>query len=281
MKLTRTRHTRGGRIFILLLTFAWCVLYLPWNVCISRAEQTLPENVKWQRWVADEAGLLDAEEEQKLNEKCQQVYDTYGVIVAVVTVDDFGGGDILEWQKRVFAGQPFDVEAKDGIMLAVSMAERDWGIQTTGNAQRVFNTYGRERIGGIVVESLSDGEYYEAFSDFAGLSMEFLNEAAENEPYSEEHPYKESVPVWLIVAVSFGLSLLISVLVVNNWKKSMNTRVVQNEARQYLKPGSFHLTRSSDMFLYHTVSRTKIPESNHNSGSSGMHSTSSGTSGKF
>lgn len=281
MRMAKTEHIRRRRFLILILTFAWCVLCLPWNACISRAEQTLPENVKWQRWIADEAGLLDVEEEQKLNEKCQQIYDTYGVIVAVVTVNDFGGGDILEWQNRVFAGKPFDAEAEGGIMLAVSMEERDWGIQTVGSAQRVFNVYGRERIGGIVVESLSDGDYYGAFADFVNLSREFLDEAEENEPYSQEHPYKESIPIWLIVAVSFGLSLVIAVLIVNSWKKSMNTRVMQNGARQYLKPGSFHLTRSSDMFLYHTMSRTPIPKSDGGSGSSGMHSTSSGTSGKF
>lgn len=248
---------------------------------ICHAENIPDWDQTGQSWVIDEANLLTEEEEQKLDEKCQLIYDTYGVTAAVVTVHDFGGGDILEWQKNVFAQQPFRAESENGIMLAVSMAQRDWGIQTIGNAQRVFNTYGRERMGGIIVEKLSDGDYYGAFAEFADLSIQFLEEAQEDEPYSESHPYRKAVPIWLIVAVSFALSLLVSFLIVNSWKKSMNTRVLQNEARAYLEPGSFHLTRSSDLFLYHTVSRTPIPKSNSSSGGGRMHSTSSGTRGKF
>lgn len=50
---------------------------------------------------------------------------------------------------------------------------------------------------------------------------------------------------------------------------------------EYLKEGSFYLSNRSDLFLYHTVSRTKRPESNSSSGGGSMHSDSSGTSGKF
>lgn len=236
-----------------------------------------------QTWVIDQAGLLTSEEENLLNEKCRRLYDTYGVLVTIVTVDDFGGGDILEWQKRVFMENPFDVKAKDGVMLAISMSERDWGIQTFGDGQRAFNTYGRERIGKIVVEGLSEGEYYEAFDDFAELSGKFLKAAEKGKPYSSEHPYRASAPIWLIIGISFGLSLAVSLIIVTGWKKSMNTQVRKNEAGQYLKQGSFHLTRSSDVFLYHTVSRSQRPkqDSSSSSGGSGMHSTSSGTSGKF
>ena len=279
----RLKRQRLLKSIGMILAAAILVLGLPWNAHVSCAEGQQDDLTAYgtgQSWIIDRADLLDEEEEQILYEKCQLAYDTYGVIVAVVTVDDFGGGDILEWQKGLFAKHPFPAESENGIMLAVSMSERDWGIQTIGSAQRVFNTYGREHIGGVVVEKLSDGDYYEAFAEFADLSMQFLAEADAKEPYSEEHPYRESVPVWLIIAVAFVLSLVISTLIVNIWKKGMNTRVVQNEARQYLKPGSFQLTRSSDIFLYHPVSRTPIPKSDNNSSSS-MHSTSSGTSGKF
>lgn len=284
------------------------VLCLTWGLPGFAAEETLPQNaegsasvddmddfqedegetsllkpVEGRTWVIDQAGLITAEEEKRLNEKCRRLYDTYGVLVTIVTVDDFGGGDILEWQKRVFLENPFDVRAKDGVMLAISMSERDWGIQTFGDGQRAFNTYGRERIGEIVVESLSEGEYYEAFDDFAELSGDFLKAAEKGKPYSSDHPYRESVPIWIIIAVSFGLSLAVSLIVVTGWKKSMNTQVRQNEAGQYLKSGSFHLTKSSDVFLYHTVNRSAKPKQDNSSGggSSSMHSTNSGTSGKF
>lgn len=249
------------------------------------ADSPLLENTSGRACVIDQAELLDAEEKARLDEACRKIYDTYGVLVAVVTVNDFGGGDIMDWQIRVFKEDPFEMRAQDGVMLAVSTSERDWGIQTFGGAQRAFNTYGRERIGGIVVESLSDEDYYGAFDDFVKLSERFLKEAEKGKPYSSEHPYRKSVPIWIIVAISFVASLVVSLGIVSSWKKSMNTQVRRSGAEEYLKLGSFHLTRSSDVFLYHTVSRTPKPKSNSGSGNgnggSSMHSTSSGTSGKF
>ena len=85
----------------------------------------------------------------------------------------------------------------------------------------------------------------------------------------------------MIFGVSFLLSLGISAAVVIAWRKGMNTRVRQNGAMEYLKAGSFHLSNRSDLFLYHTVSRTKKPEQHSSSGSGSMRSDSSGTSGKF
>ncbi len=248
------------------------------------ADSALLENPAGRACVIDQAGLLDAEDVALLNEECERLYEAYGVLVAIVTVDDFGGGDILDWQIRVFREDPFGMRAQDGVMLAISMANRDWGIQTFGSAQRAFNTYGRDRIGEIVLESLSDGEYYDALDDFVGLCGRFLKEAEKGKPYSSEHPYRKSVPVWIIVAVSFVASFAVSFGIVSVWKKGMNTQVQRIGADEYLKPGSFHLTRSSDIFLYHTVSRSPKPKADSSSssgGSSGMSSTSSGTSGKF
>lgn len=231
-------------------------------------------------WVWDQAGLLTSEEEESLNETCQQIANAHEVGISIITVEDFGGGDIKEWQRQLYAEYDLGVGDSDsGVMLAVSMAERDWGMVAFGDAQDVFTTYCRERIAGEFLDDLSEGNYYDSFSTYLMLCDEFLTAAEEGTPYSEEEPYRENIPVPVIIGAAFFISLIVSLLIVMSWKKSMNIRIQQNEAAMYFDRESFVLTRDADMFLYHTVSRRAKPKDNGTSHS--MHSDSSGTSGKF
>lgn len=233
-------------------------------------------------WVQDDAGLLDDQEESELENECARLFYEHGTGVYIVTTLDFGGGDIKNWQRQVFSEYNLGADSEgSGVMLAISMAERDWGLVGFGAASEAFSTYGRERLGELILDDLSDGNFYEAFSKYLSIAGDYLTAEEEGLPYTEKHRYKEGWRIPLIIGVSFLISLGISVGVLMYWKKGMNTRVRQTGAMDYLKAGSFCLSNQSDMFLYHTVSRTERPKNN-SSGSGGeMHSDSSGTSGKF
>lgn len=249
-------------------------------------------------WVWDQAGLLTEEEATSLNELCAQIAKAHELGVSVVTVNDFEGEDINEWQRRIYAEKELGVgEAENGVMLAVSMSEHDWGIVAFGDAENVFTEYCRESMAELFLDDLSDGNYYSAFSTyikFCNLLMaELEKEQADpysaesshavnnlytendwytgsdpytgNEPYSSEGPYgepsgEERVPIPLIIVAAFVISLIVSLLIVLTWKKNMNTRVQQKGAAQYYKRESFSLTQKTDMFLYHTISRKARPK---------------------
>lgn len=235
-------------------------------------------------WVQDDAGLLTSEEEEALEKECSRVSEQYGAGVYIVTTPDFGGGDIKIWQEQIFAEYGLGTGTSgSGVMLAISMAERDWGLVGFGAAQAAFTTYGRERLGEKILDDLSDGEFYDAFDRYVSMADDYLAAAEKGEPYTEDHPYGEGWRIPLIVGVSFLLSFSVSFGVVLSWKRSMNTRVSRDGAMEYMKADSFHLFNRSDRFLYHTVTRTKRQTESHSDsgGSSGMHSNSSGTSGKF
>lgn len=234
-------------------------------------------------WVQDDAGLLTVQEEEALEDQCGQIFQEYSTGIYIVTTPDFGGGDIKDWQRIVFEEYDLGVDSNgSAVMLAVSMAERDWGLVGFGEAQEAFSTYGRERLGGLILDDMSDGDFYGAFSRYISIADDYLLAAQKGSPYTEKHHYGEGWKITLIVGVSFLLSLGVSAGVVISWKKGMNTRVRQDGAMDYLKAGSFYVSNQSDLFLYHTISRTKKPQetSSGNSGG-GMHSDSSGTSGKF
>lgn len=233
-------------------------------------------------WVQDDAGLLTMDEEKALESECRRLYKIYGTGVYIVTTPNFGRGDIKDWQRRIFSQYDLGADCGgSGVMLAISMAERDWGLVGFGSAQEAFSTYARERLGNLILDDLSDGEFYNAFSGYLSIADDYLSAAEEGKPYTEQHRYREGWRFPVIFGAAFLLSLGISAAVVLAWKKGMNTRVRQTGAMEYLKAGSFYLSKKSDLFLYHTVSRTKKPEQKSSGGSGGMRSDRSGTSGKF
>ncbi len=233
-------------------------------------------------WVQDDAGLLTAEEEEALETECGHLFQAHDTGVYIITTPDFGGGDIKDWQRQIFSQYDLGADSDgSGVMLAISMAERDWGLVGFGAAQEAFSTYARERLGSLILDDLSDGKFYEAFSGYLSIADDYLSAAEEEKPYTEQHRYREGWRFPVIFGVSFLLSLGISAAVVVSWKKGMNTRVRQKGAMEYLKAGSFYLSNQSDLFLYHTVSRTPRPKSDSSDGGGSMHSDSSGTSGKF
>ncbi|MDD5968968.1 hypothetical protein BHF69_00955 [Anaerostipes sp. 992a] len=263
-------HKSFGQWILKLCMLLLCCLTI---LTLSMA----PVHAQEQAFVTDNANLLDVEEENTLNKTCKELSQKHNVAICIITTSDYGSGDIKDWQRQYYQSHHLGMgEENSGIMLAISMAGRDWGIVGFGNAQKAFTTYGRERIGELIVEHLSDGDYYEAFSQYASLADEFLVAAEEGEPYTSDHKYQESVPIPFIVLGSFLLSLIISLIIVLSWKKSMNTRIMQDSASEYLKKDSFSLSNRSDIYLYHTVNRTRRVKRE-----SSTHSDSSGSSGKF
>lgn len=259
-----------------------CILWLGFGVRAQTAEAATAENTKFEGWVQDDAELLMEEEEERLEAECADVSGRHGAGVYIVTTPDFGGEDIKDWQRRIFDEYGLGAGyAGSGVMLAISMAERDWGLVGFGASEEAFTTYGRERLGEIILDNLSDEEFYNAFSRYVSMADEYLTAAEDGRPYTEDHPYGEAWRIPVIILVSFLLSLLVSLAVVLSWKKSMNTKVRREGAAEYMKEGSFYLSERTDQFLYHTVTRTKRAKAEDSSRDSGTSSDSSGTSGKF
>ena len=276
---------RHGYFLYLILILCFCLFTAVPSITAGAASDT-------EKWVVDKAGLLDEDELADLNDLSSQLSSAHNIRLAIVTTPDFqdsaifgidfDGTDILDWEIAYFNQQSANLTdgSEDGLLLAVSMADRDWGIQSFGAAADTFNQYAREEIGSRFVDSLSDGDYYDAFETYLTLADEFLTEAENGEPYTAEHTYRESVPIPLIILGAFVLSLIISFIIVFTWKKSMNTRIRQDGAGAYLEQGSFRLTGHSDIFLYHHISRTR-KEKNDSQSHGSTHSSSSGTRGKF
>ncbi len=241
--------------------------------------------------VIDEAGLLSENEVRRLEEKIEEIRDEYDFELVVLTVESTGGK-----RAEAFADDYYDDNGfgygldHDGALILVSMEERDLYISTAGSGQRIFTDYGIDYVLDDVAEYLSDGDYYRAFRAFLEDSEELIRQDGRGEAYDVGNPIEgygqpersKSSRVAGKLVPSAIISFIISLISVGVMKKKMNTAVKNRDAREYVRPGSFVLTRERDTYLYSNVTmvRRQTNDSNRggHGGGSSTHFSSSGVS---
>lgn len=222
--------------------------------------------------VVDNAELLSTQEEQALTSQLENLRNTLGIDVVVLTVPSLGGTS-----PKVYADDYFDYNGygRDGALLLLDMGGRNWWISTAGSCMTPVKV---DTIGDYIVPYLSDGEYYTAFSLFAQLvktAMEHPDNKGEYivDDYGNVH-FQPKVTHWydgwwqcLLAGALIGG---IAVAIMASGMKSVRSK---NSASDYVDRGSLELTRQEDIFLYQTISKRAKPKNN-----GGSHRGSSGRS---
>lgn len=222
--------------------------------------------------VVDNADLLTDAEEEKLEAQYAQIAETYQYDIAVVTVNTLNGKSPQDYADDYYYENGYGYgDSRDGLMLLVSMEDRDWHITTRGKGEDTFYSSDIDEISDAFLSDLSAGNYYEAFRIF-GEKSEAVIAAAEG-----------PMALWLRLLIAAGVGLVLALIVFGILMSQLKSVRVKQEAHDYVRSGSFHLTRSNDLYLYRTVEKTKIE---HDSDDHGSHSTSDGGSaggggGKF
>lgn len=264
----------------------------------------------------DSADLLSESEEEELLSRLDEVSHNRGFDIVIYTTPDLGEyTDIAAFADDYYDYGEYGYSAdRDGVLLVISMEERDWYISTCGYGITLFPDDYIQYIGSCLVTYLSDGNYAEAFYEFVGIcEINLMNayggesdgyyydDSAITDFYYEGGTYngyynapKKDVNLlsvkYVLIAVAIGAAAsLVAVLLMRGKLKTVH---FQNTANSYIKSGSTVLTDNRDIYLYRNVSKTPIPKNNnsgsHHSGGSGssVHTSSSGVShggggGKF
>ncbi len=199
----------------------------------------------------DGADLLSEEQERDLLPWLEEISDAYGVDVVVAAVDStegYGADRYVElWYDEYGYGRGSD---RDGVLLLVAMAEREYRILSNGFAARAITSGDIDRIAESIAEELSAGEFAEAFLEFAWH--------CEYELGSEDRNQSFQLGQNLLISLAIGLvAAAIVTGILCGQLKSVRSR---RGAEEYARPGSMHLTRSGDLFLYRTVDRRRRPQ---------------------
>lgn len=272
------------QIYTLMLALCCCVFI------INAAAGTIPAERQKPRLV-DEAGLLESSRAAVLLEKLDEISRRQKCDVAVVTVNSLEGK-----RSDAYADDFYDYNGYgmgpgyDGILLLVCVEDRDWAITTYGFAIPAFTDAGQAYMAEQFKPDLSAGNYSEAFGRFAELCDEFLTQARNSAPFDNGNLPDSAAPFSLksflnLLPLALIIGIIASLVITSAMKSKLKSVRSQAAARNYLREGSLKITRSSDVFLYKTVSKT-VRASSSSGGGSGIHRSSSGRShggsrGKF
>lgn len=249
----------------------------------ATAEETL-----WR--VMDYADLLDTAEESAHEETIRLLQERYGMDVVILTVDSLEGKSPQEYADDYYAANGYGCgEERSGLLLLVSMEQRDWYISTCGEAVYALTDYGISCLGEELLSGFSVSydagfrlflnalpEYFEAYEmsspidGYANYSGDYYHGDQEEIVYYEE----EFTP-------SLGLSLLLGLVVAGIsiliMRHGMNTKRPRGSAAGYMNENSFHMRQQQDLFLYSNLSKVRKQEPKSSGGGSSVHRSSGGS----
>ena len=245
--------------------------------------------------VKDDCGLLSNHEIEELQERASQTAQTYncGIYIYVVkNMDDFAydyevytdAFGIEAFAQYIFFNELKGVGSSgDGILLVMSMKERDYDIMAHGDfGNYAFTDYGKSKFASSFLDYFGDGEWYRGFSAYLNRVDSFLQAAAEGNPVDigsgriKEH----NLPLSIAAGLIFGMIVaLISCLTMKSGMKSVHqARIASN----FIADNGVNIAIQKDMFTHNTVVRTPIQTSSSSGGGTSINSSgSSHHSGKF
>ena len=213
-----------------------------------------------EQFIYDDAQLLSENQAAKLQDRLQELSDKYDTQIVVATLRSVNGGDADILAEAFYDGKDLGYgDSRDGILLIIMMDIREFRIVSNGEAADALTLDRIDKITEAITQELSDGEYYDAFREFADKCEYYLDGHINGFPFD----VGKSLVIALVIGIVAGL------IVANTLKAQLKTVHMQTRAHDYVKAGSMQLTYQKDLYLYRTVQQTRKQTSNSNSGSSG------------
>lgn len=263
------------RISLILMLLVLCFSMAVTAFAADGAEDTDGFVDKYYR-LQDFAGVLTEEEKGEIQTLLDEASVQLKFDLVIVTVNSLDGYTAQDYADDWYDYCEFGYGSnKDGVLLLISMEERDWSVSTCGYGITAFTDAGITYIGEQMSDNLSAGNYAEAFRTFIRFGKQFVTQARDGNPFDKSDlPKKPLSAVWIVISLAIGFG--IAKIAVDFMKGQLKTVRAQAAASSYVREGSMNVTESRDLFLYHTVDRTEKPKSNSSSGGSSSHTSSSG-----
>lgn len=228
--------------------------------------------------VTDQAGILTQSELASLESQAESLSAEYDFGLYIYIIEDYRAytsGDVMDAGMAIYNQESMGYGAdRDGLLLLLSMTERDYTLLTHGEyGNYAFTDSGREAMDDCFLDDFRNDNWYYGFCDYLDEAEDYLVAAAGGEPYNPGGGIN--------MVVVLGLPLIVAGIVIMVLNGKMKSVATATKASAYMV-GKLELRRREDHFTHSTQVKTKI-ESNSSSGGGKSRSSGSfsGTSGKF
>ena len=247
------------KLFVCLLLAAALILSLG---LAAHAESQLD-------YVNDYAGLLTEESRSALNARAEEISEEYGCGVYICVVEnykDYVNGSIDYFSEEIYKTYDLGVgDGKDGILLAMSMNDRDFALTAYGDfANTAFTDFGKDQLEGTFLDNFRRDDWEGGFADYIDNCGVFLARAKNGDPVDQwipdppvqqERQHGMTPMKWLVSLLFPGLA---GGAAVSGMSRQMKTAVKQTRAEEYVGRGSPHLNIRDDQFINRNVTRQVI-----------------------
>ena len=236
-------------------------------------------SVEGMQHVFDSSGLLDDQQRQELESRAAALSQSHDCGIYFALVDDYtdyADGSVYEVTYQIYHNMQLGMgEGRDGLIVLLSMAERDYAMFVYGDyAQYAFNEFGQEQLEERFLGYFGEDDWYRGISRYLDACDDFLTKAEDGDPVRPAY-WK-----WHILAGIIGC--LAAGSICSKYLSPMKTVHQKAEANAYLTHGGLKLTKREDQFVRMSETRQKIDKGG---SGGGTHSESggggSGRSGKF
>ena len=244
------------------------------------AALVLPVQASEYTFVYDDAMLLTTTKAAELENMAAQTAAEYGCGIYIVTMYDYlpYGSTVRSAAENFFLTHDLGLGSDDnGVLLLLSMAERDYALIAHGNiGNAAFTDYGKDILSEAFLDDFRYDDWAGGFYDYLSMGEDLLYAAAAGEPLDVQSEKRESgvgislVMILLIPAIIAGIACGIMAATMKSARQKTN-------ANDYRRQMQLHDRR--DRFITRTVVRQKI-ESSSSSSSGGTRVNAGGFSGK-
>ena len=238
--------------------------------------------------VTDAASLLSDQQWATLEGKAEALSAQYECGMYIITLDDFtdydNTNDVYEAAKAIYREYSLGWGAeKSGVLLLLSMAERDYSLIAYGYGNTAFTDYGKDQLAKRFLDNFGEDDWYGGFADDIAACGRYLEANANGAPIDVEpsdETEEEYEPLSFgdklffaaLMAFRFGLplGLIVAFIVCAIYKRHLKSVRRATEAARYTVSGGAEITAREDRFTHTTEVRTpiKTESDDHDSGPS-------------
>ncbi|MDO5401799.1 MAG: TPM domain-containing protein [Eubacteriales bacterium] len=256
--------TAFAAFFVFVMISAVSVLFMD---CQVMAAQERPVR----DYVIDDAGILNDNEESKLEKMCRKASDNCKTDIVIVTMRQGIDYSVMDNYIRNMLETDYGYNGGgsgcDAVCYAVDMSSRADRIITSGTAKSDISQQRLDKIRETSEKQLTDADYYDAFKKFVDNIERSLNK-------SFAYKLTWMLPVKLIISAVTAIVVVLCMMY--NAKSRMTVGTTT-----YTKDHQFDIRVRHDDFINTTVITRRIEKSSGSSGRGGGGGNSGSSGGHF